>query len=374
MTRLNVCWCLFVAFHLAGCGSSERPSAVTCPNPEQSTTWLLSEVNDEFENHPKGSFRFPFLNQTGKPVTLRVRSIGCSCYQVKRGDTRFKVDDRFEIGIDQSEILALVPPRPRFDGVSDYNFTLEYEQKPGEPKSIITCQGELHCIADVRINPTLLLAEFVHDSPPQTVVMEVTRTARRREAAEQKISTHGWPEGVQVEEPTPVGNAVEILDGLWKQTWKVKARISTPRPSATPQEMWSIRVGGAEPDSPENNVQLMVRYRSGLSGPRIVHFGDVRVGQPITRRIQILARDDQPFRILGPSDPSELLSLRSDSPGATKAHWGNLTMNAQSPGDFRQIMQVVTDHPQQQNLTIEIRANITSPVAATEESQSFDKP
>lgn len=362
----RVLWCALFALTWAGCGTSSEPAAVACLAPKQSKTWLLSEVDDSFEGHPNRSFQFPIANQAGQPVTLRVRSIGCSCYQVRKGEKRLKVDDQLELATDATEMLALYPPRPSFDRVSDYNFSLEYELKPDEPSSIVVCQGVLTSIADVRVNPTLLTAEFVHDSPSQTVLMEVTRTARQREDVEQKITTTGWPDGTQVDEPAKVGEPAQVLDGLWKQTWRVSARIPKPELSATPQEMWPIRVGGPTLDSPHNNVQLMIRFRSGLSGPRLVHFGDVSVGQPVARRIQILARDDLPFRILGPSDPNELLSLKADSAEANKAHWGNLTINAREPGDFRQVMRVTTDHPQQADLAIEVRANITAPVAASD--------
>ena len=365
MSRLRISLALCAAVSLFGCGDSHEPAALSCPTPRQSKTCLLSEVDDSFEKHPNGAFQFPIVNQTGQTVSVRVHSIGCSCYQVKRGETRIKVDDRFEIGNGVTELLTLFPPRPAFDRVSDYNFSLEYELQPGAPKAVVSCQGVLNSIADMRVNPTVLTAEFVHDSPSQTVLMEITRTARKREDVEHPPLTSGWPEGTQVEEPVSIGESVQVLDGLWKRTWRVSATIPKPSLAANPQEMWPIRVGGPDPESPHNRAQLMIRLRSGLSGPRIVHFGDVRVGLPATRRIQILARDGQPFRILGPTDPNEQLSLQSDSDDSIKTHWSNLTINARTPGEFRQVIQVTTDHPQQSNLAIEVRANITAPVSVS---------
>lgn len=362
---VSICLSIFVAMTLVGCGAAPDSATVECLDPKQSKTWLLSEVNDTFEGHPDAAFRFPVVNRTSHPVVVRVRSIGCSCYQVKHAEARLKVDDRFEIGAGATEVLTLFPPRPTFDRASDYNFSLGYERKTGELESVINCQGVLNSIADIRVNPTVLTAEFVHDSPAQAILMEVTRTARAREDVVHQIITRGWPDGTQVDEPVPVGEATQVLDGFWKQTWRVAARIPKPSLTASPQEVWPIRVGGASPDSPQNQAQLMVRFRSGLSGPRIVHFGDVQVGQPVTRRIQILARDGQPFRILGPSDPNEMLSIESDSTDATKAHWINLIMNAKEPGDFRQVLQVTTDHPTQANLAVEVRASITAPVSTT---------
>ncbi|MFO1007873.1 MAG: hypothetical protein U0929_18075 [Planctomycetaceae bacterium] len=356
---------LVVAMTLMGCGVAPESPSVECLDPKQSKTWLLSEVDETFKSQPNAAFRFPIANRTDHPITVRVRSIGCSCYRVKHGETRLKVDDPVEIGAGATEVFSLSPPRPAFDSASDYSFSLEYEAKPGAPTSVINCQGVLNSIADVRVNPTVLTAEFVHDSPAQAVLMEVTRTARVRGDATAPIVTRGWPEGTQVDEPVAIGEVTQVLDGLWKQTWRVTARVPKPSLTANPQEVWPIQVSGTRPDSPQNQAQLMIRFRSGLSGPRLVHLGDVQVGQSVTRRVQILARDEQPFRILGPSDPNEVLSLSSESSSASKAHWSNLTMNAREPGDFRQVMQVVTDHPQQANLAIEVRAHIVSPVSTT---------
>jgi hypothetical protein len=363
MSRLSAALFLCVAISLLGCGDSHEPAMLSCPTPRQSKTWLLSEVDDSFKKHPDGAFQFPILNQAGQTLLVRVHSIGCSCYQLKRGETRLKVDDQFEIGSGATEMLTLFPPRPAFDRASDYNFSLAYERDPGAPTTIISCQGVLNSIADIRVNPTVLTAEFIHDSPSQRVLMEITRTARKREDVEHSPLTSGWPEGTQVAEPVSIGESVQVPDGLWKRTWRVSAVIPKPSLASNPQETWPIRVGGSEPESPHNQVQLMIRLRSGLSGPRIVHFGDLRVGLPTTRRIQILARDGHPFRILGPSDPNEILSLQSDSTDAVKTHWSNLTINARTPGEFRQTMQVETDHPQQPNLAIEVRANITASVS-----------
>lgn len=356
---------LVVAMTAMGCGTAPEAVSVECLHPKQSKTWLLSEVDENFKSNPDAAFRFPIANRTGDPITVRVHSIGCSCYRVKHAETRLKIDDEVEIGSGATEVFTLSPPRPAFDSTSEYNFSLECEGKPGQPSSILSCHGVLNSIADVRVNPTVLTAEFVHDSPAQAVLMEVTRTARAREDAIQPIVTQGWPEGTQVDEPVAVGEVTQVLDGLWKQTWRVTALIPKPSLTANPQEVWPIRVRGASPDSPQNQVQLMIRFRSGLSGPRIVHFGDVQVGQPVSRRIQVLARDGLPFRILGPADPKEMLSLNSDSDAASKSHWSNLTLNATEPGDFHQILQVVTDHPQQANLAIEVRAHIAATVPET---------
>lgn len=332
---------------------------MTCADPLQSKTWLLGEVGDTFEADPQGSFLFPFHNGTGHPVQIKVRAIGCSCYQVRRGETRLKVGDLFELGTDATEVLTLHPSRPTVDRSAESHFSVEYERIAGEPAQVIECQGTLVSLSEFRVNPSLMTAEFVQGSPAQTVRLEVTRTARVRELAEQKPVLSGWPTGSLVEDPEMLGPAVELGERLWKQSWRVSAAIVKPETMSFADEFWSIRVSGSEPDSPSGLARLMVKFRSGLSGPRIVHFGEVSAGQSLTRKIQILARDDRPFRILGPTSPGSALSIQPDSPGAVKSHWGTLTFSAPAVGDYREIMQVSTDHPEQPSLDIEIRAHVT---------------
>jgi hypothetical protein len=341
-----------------GCESGGR-STVTCTKPKQSKTWLLGEVDQHFEHDSTGAFLFPFFNGTNRPVQIRVRSIGCSCYAVRRGETRLKVGDRFEIGAGQTQTLTLRPPRPTTDRASDYQFSVEYETAPGAAKEVIECRGTLVTIAEFRISPGLLSAEFTKDSPPQTVRIEMTRTARDPLALEQPPRLTGWPDGGQIEVPSPLGPAVELGDQLWRRIWQVNAIIPRPEPSTTGiDEFRTIHVSGAEPGSPIAEAKLAIRFRSGLSGPRIVHFGDVPTGHSVTRRIQILARDHQPFRILGPSEPDLAVSIQPQSPDPVNSHWGDLTIRSATEGEFREVLKIATDHPEQPTLEIEVRARV----------------
>ncbi len=290
---------------------------------------------------------------------MKVRAIGCSCYQVRRGGTRLKVGDLFEIGTDATEVLTLHPNRPTVDQAADYRFSVEYETIAGEPVKVIDCQGTLVSVAEFRTNPSLMTAEFVQSSPAQTVRLEVTRTARTRELAEQKPVLTGWPAGSQVKEPEALGPVVELSEQLWRQSWRVSAAIVKPETISFVDEFWSIRVSGSESSSPSGQARLMVKFRSGLNGPRVVHFGEVPVGQSVTRKIQILARDDRPFRIVGPSGSGVSLSIQPDSAEAVKSHWGNLIFTPSAVGDYQETMQITTDHPEQPSLGIEIRAHVT---------------
>lgn len=344
---------------LLGCGLSNGTSGVTCSDPKQTKTWLLGEVDDSFETHPNGSFLFPIYNGTGHPVQLRVRSIGCSCYQVRRGATRLKVGDLFEIGSAATEELTLHPSRPTIDRAADYHFSLEYEPHPGAPPQIVNCHGTLVSVSEYRVNPSLLTAEFVRDSPDQTVHLEVTRSSREQHVAEQQPLLTGWPPGTQVEEPEALGPVEEDSGKLWRRKWRLAARIQRPGEMAFADESWPIRVSGPESHSPFTLARLMVQYRSGLIGPRIIHFGDVAVGKPVTRRIQILARDHREFRILGPSEPASTLSIRADLLESAKSHWGNVTFTPSAAGNFEAVLKIITDHPEQPSLEIEVRALVT---------------
>ena len=352
-----------LAFALMGCGPG-GVGAVSCSATQQSKTWLLGEVDQKIEDKTEGAFAFPFSNSTSQPVQIRVRSIGCSCYAIRRGETRLKVGDVFELGAGQTQTLTLHPPRPTNDRASDYQFSVEYELAPAAPKQVISCQGTLVTIAEYRINPGLISAEFVKDSPPQAVRLEITRTAREARDADLPPVMTGWPVGVQSEEPVALGPVSEVPaskpgEQLWRKSWRLSAMITRPELTAVGREDFrTLTVTGAEPGSPKAAVKLALRYRSGLSGPRIVHFGDVPAGQLVTRRIQILARDDQPFRIIGPSAEGLALSIEPESDAPVKSHWGNLMFAPSETGDFRHLLEIATDHPEQPTLLVEVRAHV----------------
>ena len=351
---------IWLGVTLAGCEGSSGSATVTCTNPIQTKICLLSEVTDDFESLPESSYQFPFHNGTGHPVQLRVRSIGCTCYQVVRGAQRLKVGEQFELGAGATETLVLKPARPVKDQVADFNFSLEYEPAPGQPKQTIACQGVLNSVADIRLDPTLLSAEFVQDSPAQRIVMEVKRTARTREAALRSPVTSGWPPGTQVGEPEAMETAAEDGDHLWSQSWRVTAMIPKPEKAVGAEQYWSINVSDATPGTTPVLARLKVQFRSGLSGPRVVHFQEVVAGQPVTRRIQIFARDDLPFRILGPVEPAAELLIESDSSEALATHWANLSLTPTVAGHFRQVLKIETDHPQQTHFEVEVQANVTA--------------
>lgn len=353
------CWlgvCLGIA--LMGCDSG-GPSTVICTNPQQSKTWLLGEVDKNIEDATEGVFRFPLYNGTRSPVQIRVRSIECSCYAVRRGETRLQVGDLFELGAGQTETLTLRPPRPTIDRASDYQFTVEYEPAPAAPPEVISCQGTLVSIAEYRVNPGLLSAEFTKDTPPQTVRMEITCTGRDPQAMDSAPLVQGWPDGTQAEVPASLGPAVELGAHLWRKTWRVVATIARPELSTTGSDDFrTLIVSGPEPGSPSAEVKLIVRLRSGLSGPRIVHLGDVPQGRSITRRIQILARDHQAFRILGPSQKGLALSIQPESAEPVKSHWSSLTFTPSDEGEFHEVLKIATDHPEQPTLEVEVRARV----------------
>ncbi len=353
-----------LAFALMGCGPG-GVGTVSCSDPQQSKTWLLGEVDQNIEDSVEGAFRFPFSNSTSLPVQLRVRSIGCSCYAIRRGETRLKVGDIFELGAGQTQTLTLHPPRPTNDSASDYQFSVEYEPAPAAPKQVISCQGTLVTIAEYRINPGLISAEFMKDSPPQTIRFEITRTARDPQAADRPPVITGWPAGVQSEEPVALGPVSELPaskpgEQLWRKSWRLSATIARQESSSAGRDDFrTLTVSGTETNSAKAEVKLALRYRSGLSGPQIVHFGDVPAGQLVTRRIQILARDDQPFRIIGPSADGLALSIESESDAPVKSHWGHLTFAPTETGDFQHMLEIATDHPEQPILLVEVRAHVT---------------
>ena len=335
---------------------------VSCTDSQQTKTWLLSEVDQNFEDDLEGVFLFPLWNGTRSPVQIRVRSIGCSCFAIRRGDTRLQVGDQFELGAGQTETLSLHPPRPTVDRAADYQFSVEYQLAPAASPEVVTCRGTLVTIAEYRVNPGLITAEFVKDSPPQPVRMEITCTARDLESAERLPKLTGWPPGVQAEEPTALGPAVELSEQLWRKSWRVNATI--PRPESTTlgiDDYHTLTVSGTAPGSPTAEVKLVVRFRSGLSGPRIIHFGDVPQGVLLSRRIQILARDQQPFRILGPSETGLALSIQPESTDPKNSHWGSLNFTPSALGEFHEVLKIATDHPEQPTLEVEVRARVIPP-------------
>lgn len=352
---------------VAGCES--QPETISCTEPTQTKTWLLSNVDPlTFETHPNGSFQFPFLNGTRQPVSLKVRSIGCSCYQLRRQGIRLKIGDPVEIPAGHTEILGLYVTAPVADQSNDYRFSMEYESQPGQPTQVIECRGTMVGIPDIRLAPSLLSAEFTSEQKTQSLRFEFVRSAEKQEVVDEPIVMEGWPGVATASPPTPVEPATQLTSGIWQRRWRVKVNVASPEVGASLQEFSRIRMlgGSLSPpalqtiSAPWNTLQLMIRQRSGIAGPKLVHLGEVRLGDTVQRRIQLASRDKLPFLVLGPSNTELELSLRPAAETPSNSHWVELIYKPQAVGPFLQKLEVLTDHPGNPRMEIDIRANVLS--------------
>ncbi len=142
--------------------------------------------------------------------------------------------------------------------------------------------------------------------------------------------------------------------------------VAAPKPETTPQEFVRIQLSGGplsplalrSISAPWSVLQLMVRQRSGISGPKLVHLGEIRVGDTAKRRIQLSARDETPFRILGPDSPDQEVTIRQEAADPSTSHWAEVTLKPSETGAFHHPLEVLTDHPEFPRVVVEVRANV----------------
>lgn len=340
---------LIVATFLAGCG---RSGTIVCESMTQSQTWLESEVSSKYSD--AFAFEFPIRNEANAPQSLRVRSIGCSCYQVTYESRKLKVGETITLGPNQSGVLRLRPPRPRSAETGGYSFSLESLAPSGQSPAIYPFNAQLRSIPDLQLSSRVILQDFESDVATAMVRTEVTHSSRSASDVDEPPIIEGWPEGSQVEPIRPLGAASE-LQGIWRQKFSVVATV--PRPVFTQGDVRKVLHVKAVTGTPAEELLLVQRLRSGISGPSVVSFGEVKPGASVSRRIQLSARDELPFQVLTESN-IESISILPDVTTPQDRHWLELKWVAQ-PASSPQTLQLKTNHPKSPTLKIEIHGNLT---------------
>ncbi len=339
----------------SGCGGVQAP-AIMSTDPLQTRTLLMSEVDALYDGSSGSEFLMPFQNQSSEPQTLKVKSIGCSCFSVMLGDQKLKPGDPIELAPAQEVVLKLLSKRPIIPKTSDYQYTLEYVVADQKEPIPLDCRGTVRSVADVTIAPELLTTSFGRQAEPQTIPFEITRTSRAKQALQTAPTITGWPPNAEATLPVAKGPATE-QNGFWSQTWTASVRVSPPKESHVTDQATALTVACA--DIPPTKSRLLIRQNYGISVPALVHLSRVTSGVPASRRIQVTSRDQQPFRILECQGGSTV-SAKIENPEAASRHWIDLTATPTEAGDWDQLVTLRTDHADAPALEFHVKAVVVS--------------
>lgn len=342
--RAHVCVLVLLILCLTGCGSG----SISSENPSQTLTWLASEIDAKYTED--FAFEFPVHNQASQPADFRIRSIGCSCYEVGLGKQALKVGSQFSIEAGGKALLRLRPPQPTPSDSRTFAFSIEALNSPENKPIVFQFTALLRVVRDLQVSSQFIVQEFTDDTPSIKARLEVTRSSQNRSDVEELPLIEDWPAGCVGAVVEPLGPAT-VSDEIWKRSYK--SEITVPRPDFTQGDVrHMLTVRGTKPE-PKVQVQLVQRLISGVGAPSLVHFGETKVGVPTTRRIQFAAHDNRPFLVTGTE--SESITITPDQSVAQPRHWALLTWTAQEPGELKQKLLVKTDHPQKPVVEIEIR-------------------
>ena len=341
--RARVCMLMLFVLSLLGCG----PGHVVSENPSQTLTWLASEIETKYTQ--EFAFEFPVRNKSSQSAEFRVRSSGCSCYEVGLGDKSLKVGDPFSVEPGGVALLRLRPPKPAPSDSRTFTFSVEHLNTPDKQPLVMQFTAFHRVVRELQVSSQVILQEFAEDTPSLKARVEVTRWSRTQDEVNEPPVFENWPEGSVGAVIEPLGPATDS-DGVWKRSYK--SEITVPRPNFEQGDIRYLQtVRGSKPEL-QVQLQLVQRLISGVGAPSLVHFGETKVGVPVTRRIQLSAHDDRPFLITGTENES--ISITPDRTVAQPRHWALLTWTAQEPGELKQKLLVKTDHPQKPVVEIEV--------------------
>lgn len=342
--RAHVCVLVYLILCLTGCGQG----SISSQNPSQTLSWLASEIDAKYTED--FAFEFPVLNHSSRQADFRIRSIGCSCYEVGLGEQALKVGSPFSIEAGGTAVLRLRPPKPTPSESRTFSFSAEYVNTPDKNPSVLQFTALLRVVRDLQVSSQVIVQEFTDHTPSIKARLEVTRSSRNRIDVEESPVIENWPAGCEGTAIEPLGPAT-VSDEIWKRSYR--SEITVPRPDFTHGDVrHMLTVRGSKPE-PKVQVQLVQRLINGVGAPSLVHFGETKVGVPVTRRIQLSAHDNRPFLVTGTE--SESITITPDQTVAQPRHWALLTWTAQVPGELKQKLLVKTDHPQKSEIEIEVR-------------------
>lgn len=337
---------IFAGLNLLGCSET---GVVISDTPSQSLTWLASEIDSKYRDD--FAFEFPVRNEMSDRADIRVRSIGCSCYQIRHENSQLKVGSTFSIESGQKAILKLHPPAPSAGDSRTFSFSVEFLGLEAKTPVVFQFDAMLRIVRDLQINSQVILQEFTDDTPSQKARLEITRHSRSRDDVDETPRIEGWPQGCTDELIEPIGPASES-EGIWRRAYRCE--VTVPRPDFSQGDRRHLLTIRGSAENPRSQAQLVQRSRSGIGGPSLVHFGEAKIGVPVTRRIQLSAHDESPFLIENGTN-NDSITITPDLETPQSRHWAQLTWTAKEPGELRQKLLIQTDHPRKPSVEIEVR-------------------
>lgn len=163
------------------------------------------------------------------------------------------------------------------------------------PEERLTARLSVRVLADVVVRPPVLSHSFTaSDARPVSKALTILRTVRSEPKPKVRPVLGQLPPEVALVDMEDKG-LTHAGDSLWTQEWVVNLRIA-PGARDGGRRASGFDVAFEAPDAVSVRVPVTLRQRSGIEvRPAECDFGTVRREESLTRKVMLVAADEQPF-------------------------------------------------------------------------------
>lgn len=342
---------------LPGCTEAVSSSATVAPCtvhiPSGAEQIILT--SEAADNGARCECLFVLTAPGAQPLELELTAVGCSCYQVVHRRRSLKVGERLTIPGGASDEVRITAQTATTPGIREYRAEFTGRGADGSVFHV-PLVSTIRTLPDLVIQPDVVHVDvYGEEAGAKPIEFKIEQTARTDDPESLLVDWSDLPDLVRVAPPETLGRPQEIAPGVWRAAWKCTAQIATE--AGEPAEPLRLPLSSCQADRQLARLDctVLLRRRSGIRAPRIVHFGRVPRSARPKRRIQLQALDGRAFIVQSVQSRDGEAEAATDSAIAATEHW--LDVQIAAPGDeVNDLLTVHTSHPVTSELQIAVRA------------------
>lgn len=361
-------WCcvfFVLPIYASGCVRSSAES-LSISKPVQTLPGeVLGERERDSAANDSRCATFALRNQTDRALRVVLAALDCSCSDLlvytPTSSESLSVGDSFRIPPLGTFSVVLCLPPPEKAGERSYSVLLVFgddDQESSTNRAILTVHQAVY--RPFTVTPGALLVEWrgPDDLYAQRELDIVVVGPTRRIVLSPPRLVSG-PSEISLLRVVGLGRPEQVESHIWRHTWRVSL-VVRQNPEIAEQYGrlvfgWGREVGAGEELA---RVPVTVQRSFGISAPELVHFGNDRTGGDVFRRIRLVSRDGRAFLIRSVESSHSSLRASWESEPAAQ-HWLRLDLSDDCPQNFSADVQVVTDNPASEVVTIRVRRGVS---------------
>jgi len=254
---------------------------------------------------------FDLQNNSNHSISVQLASLSCGCFRPLHNDQPLEIGSLVQLAPGASSSVV-IPRRSVELGTKTYSANLKVIATDVVPAQDIKLIYEISVNPDLSVIPSTIVRPLPKPQKSDEVRLALLRRCRSVTSVMGPPLVSSVSTIITCGEPVKLEDWHETGNGLFEDRWQFDLLIHGFEDSGPVVES-SIRiVFDKNPAHVGVSKAIPVRLdrSEGLIGPKVLHFGTVRKGESVHRRIVIKAADSIPFKIVRAKDcPNDELGV-----------------------------------------------------------------